>query len=442
MKKVLLSILTVACMSSAVTAQQGQPTGNQTRMHRTCGSGVLPDEYEQWLQPLIQKQMEERANAKGSGVQTVYTIPIVFHVIHNGSNVGVSYNISDAQVLSQLAVLNEDYRRLNADTTNTPSVFAGAAADCEIQFCMAQRDPSGNTTTGIDRINRNTLGFSAPPYTQTYIDATIKSATIWNTNNYLNIWVVPDYTTSGFQLLGHATFPAGSGLSGLTGNFGNANTDGVVVWYRACGRVGQLDPSYNKGRTLTHEVGHWLGLRHIWGDGTCATDYCTDTPTQQTSNFFCPTFPSTSSCTGNAPNGDQFMNYMDYCDDDCLNMFTENQKTRMVTVLTNAPMRVSQRNSIACTPVGLNENTATLNVNLYPNPANDVIRVSIGKQQGSSDVTFRILNMLGAEVTSTIKSFNPDGEYELDLTSISQGFYFVEINNDYGKKLVKFQISR
>ncbi|OQA03459.1 MAG: hypothetical protein BWY67_02423 [Bacteroidetes bacterium ADurb.Bin397] len=134
------------------------------------------------------------------------------------------------------------------------------------------------------------------------------------------------------------------------------------------------------------------------------------------------------------------MNYMDYCDDDCLNMFTENQKTRMVTVLTNSPMRVSQRNSIACTPVGLNENTATLSVNLYPNPANDIIRVSIGKQQGTSDVTFRILNMLGAEVTSTIKSFNPDGEYELDLTSISQGFYFVEINNDFGKKLVKLPL--
>jgi hypothetical protein len=114
----------------------------------------------------------------------------------------------------------------------------------------------------------------------------------------------------------------------------------------------------------------------------------------------------------------------------------------MVTVLSNAPMRVSQRNSIACTPVGLNENTATLNVNLYPNPANDIIRVTIGQQQGSSEVTFRILNMLGAEVSSTIKSFNADGEYELDLTSISQGFYFVEINNDFGKKLVKFQISR
>jgi PKD repeat protein len=351
MKKILLSLLWLAAFTFPVAGQQRvttpfhQAPNVQTIPQRTCGTGELDHQYEQWLQPLIQ-QMEQQ-NAANKGAAVVYTIPVVFHIIHNNSNVGISYNISTAQVLSQLDVLNEDFRRLNLDAANTPAAFLPAAADCEVNFCLAQTDPSGNPTTGIDRINRITAGFSAPPYLNTYIDATIKPATIWNTNNYLNIWVVPDYTDNfGNPLLGHATFPSGSGLTGLTGNFGTATTDGVVLWYRACGRVGSLDPNYNKGRTASHEIGHWLGLRHIWGDSNCGNDFCADTPTQQTANFGCPFFPSVT--CGNGPNGDQFMNYMDYCDDDCLNMFTTNQKTRIQTVLLNSPMRVAQRNSTAC----------------------------------------------------------------------------------------------
>ncbi len=353
MKKLLLSVGLFTAIVITAAAQQRMPWPYQNNLNatthhqRTCGTGELDHRYEDWLQPLIQQMEQQKAASKGAAV--VYTIPVVFHVIHNGTNVGVSFNISDAQIQSQLDVLNEDFRRLNPDAVNTPSVFTSVAADCEVNFCLAQTDPNGNATTGIDRINRITAGFSSPPYLNTYIDQTIKPATIWNTNNYLNIWVVPNYTDNfGNPLLGHATFPSGSGLSGLTGNFGTANNDGVVVWYKACGRVGSLDPSYNKGRTATHEIGHWLGLRHIWGDATCGNDFCTDTPTQQTANSSCPAFPHVT-CS-NGPNGDQFMNYMDYCDDNCLNMFTLGQKARIQTVLTNSPMRISQRNSTACSP--------------------------------------------------------------------------------------------
>ncbi len=356
MKRIILSAAMLLLTFSFVQAQQRTiKSGNilggvQPAVHRTCGTESPSHAYEDWLQPLI-RQMEAN-QMSGRGAATVYNIPVVFHVIHNGSNPGVSYNLADAQILSQLAVLNEDYRRLNADTTGTPSVFRPVAADCEINFCLAQTAPNGSATTGIDRINRTTAGWTAPPYTRSYIDGTIKPATIWNPNNYLNIWVVPDYNDFGFQLLGHATFPAGSTLTGLTGNFGTLTSDGVVVWYRACGRVGNLDPSYNKGRTLTHEVGHWLGLRHIWGDANCGNDFCSDTPAQQSANYGVPTFPSTSSCTGNAPNGDQFMNYMDYCDDIALNMFSIGQKTRVQTVMANSPFRVNLAQSSACNPPG------------------------------------------------------------------------------------------
>ena len=191
--------------------KQSNPTKNEITK-RTCGSGVMDADYENWLQPLIQQQ----AQNSNKGTATVYNIPVVFHIIHNGSNVGSGLNISDAQILSQLAVLNEDFRKLNADTATIQSVFAGVSADCEINFCLAQTNPQGGPTTGIDRINYTTIDTEIPQFQKSYIDGTIKPNTIWNTNNYLNIWVVPDYNDNGIYILGHATFPAGSGLSGLT----------------------------------------------------------------------------------------------------------------------------------------------------------------------------------------------------------------------------------
>lgn len=349
MKRILLSVLAVATMATAYAQQRkvaGNLKANPAITVRTCGTAELPLEYETWL---ANKMQEPSANR----IQTVYTIPVVIHVIHNGSAVGTSYNISDAQVLSQIDVLNEDYRRLNADTASTPSAYLPVAADCEINFCLAQRDPNGNATTGIDRINRNSKGWSAPPYTMTYIDNTIKPGSIWDPTQYMNIWVVPDYTSSGFQLLGHATFPLNSGLTGLTGNYGNASNDGVVIYYKAFGRTGNLDPLYNKGRTATHEIGHWLGLRHIWGDANCGNDYVSDTPTQQTANYGgqsipypCPGFPQVT--CNNGPNGDMWMNYMDYCYDKCLNMFTAGQKARMVTAMQNGTYRAPLATSLGC----------------------------------------------------------------------------------------------
>jgi PKD repeat protein len=348
MKKIISLISCFVILAICADAQQRNPSsGNHLKKEitqRTCGSGVMDDEYENWLQPLIKLQ-EQKNNTEAA---VVYTIPVVFHVIHNGANVGVGLNISNAQIMSQLQVLNEDFRKLNADTSLIPAAFTGLKADCEINFCLAQTNPQGGATTGINRINYNTFGPTTPPFQKSYIDATIKPNTIWNPSNYLNIWVVPDYVDGIFDILGHATFPAGSGLSGLSAPFGTATNDGVVVWYKACGRVGNVATPYHKGRTATHEIGHWLGLRHVWGDSNCGNDFCGDTPTQQTANYGCVTYPHVT--CNNGPNGDMFMNFLDYGDDLCLHMFTPNQKTRIQTVMSNSPMRVALSQSTACNP--------------------------------------------------------------------------------------------
>jgi hypothetical protein len=256
MKKLLLIAAAALMLTGTVSAQrQTAKIVSTMPAQRTCGTGILPDEYENWISA---KMQEDAANHQGSRIKTVYNLPVVVHVIHNGTAVGSSMNISDAQVLSQIEALNEDYRKLNADTSSIPSVFAGLAADCEINFCLAQTDPNGLPTNGINRINRNTQGWTAPPYAKTYVDATIKPATIWDVNKYLNIWVC---NLSG-GLLGYATFPPSSTNLGLSAPFGTATSDGVVILYNSFGRVGTVSAPYNKGRTATHEIGHMFMMNH------------------------------------------------------------------------------------------------------------------------------------------------------------------------------------
>ncbi|MFZ4542703.1 MAG: GEVED domain-containing protein [Saprospiraceae bacterium] len=306
------------------------------------------EQFEAWLQDKIR---EAKLHPKASQ-RAVITIPYVIHVIHNGEALGTASNIPASWISAQMAAMNRDFRKMNSDIANLPGVFQPAAADLEIEFCPAVVDPNGNILTepGVDRIDRNSKGWTAPPYTSTsYIDATIKPATIWNTNNYLNIWTC----NLGSSLLGYATFPSTTLLSGLTSSIGTATTDGVVINYTTFGDLNPgLSANFNRGRTAVHEVGHWLGLRHVWGDATCGTDYCNDTPTQSTSNAGCPTFPKVT-CS-NGPNGDMFQNYMDYSFDACMFCFTNDQKTRTSTIMANSPRRLSLLSSTVCAAPGNN----------------------------------------------------------------------------------------
>lgn len=352
----VVSLTTWAQTATPFTYQQDQASGRQLNTHqvqepphRTCATMPMDSalrtqfpnagslqQFEQWLQVKIAQE----ANASND----IYTLPVVVHVIHDGESVGSGRNISAAQVQSQLDVLNEDFRRLNPDTSSTPLAFQPVAADSRIEFCPAVVDEQDNPLSepGINRINRNTAGFATPPYNTSYINSVIKPATQWDPTKYFNIWVLD----IGGNILGYAQFPTQSGLPGIP-TTGAANTDGIVVGYRYFGRGNfpQLSGTYNLGRTATHEVGHWLGLRHIWGDGGCSfDDFCNDTPLSDAPNYGCQT--GSVSCGST----DMVENYMDYSNDACFNLFTEDQKTRMRTVMANSPRRAELLNSVVCNP--------------------------------------------------------------------------------------------
>jgi hypothetical protein len=358
-------------------------------------NGETLEQFESWLQ---QKIREAQLKPKGKQ-RTVITIPYIVHVIHNGEALGTASNIPNAWVTAQMAAMNRDFRYNNADKVNLPAVFQPVAADFEIEFCPAVVDPTGAVLAepGVDRVNRVTKGFSAPPYSTGTFDASVKPATIWNPDNYFNIWTA----NVGTSLLGYATFPSTTLLSGLTSSIGTATTDGVVISYSAFGdlNVG-LTANYNKGRTLVHEAGHWLGLLHINGDASCATDYCNDTPTQSALNSGCPTFPKVT-CS-NGPNGDMFYNYMDYSYDACLYCFTNDQKTRAVTIMNNSPRRLSLLSSTVCALPGINVGITTVNPPCSNGTA-QTVTVTI-KNKGISNIlpgeVATILNVSGG-VTGT-----------------------------------------
>lgn len=318
--------------------------------------------FEEWLAPRL-KSLEE-AKRKGIYKKATYTIPVVVHVIHNGENVGAGTNLPYAQIESQIRVLNEDFNRTNADAVNTPGDFQPVAGSISIEFKLATRDPDGLPLAepGVHRVDRNTMGWDAPPFSDSYVESVIKPATIWDPNQYLNIWVLD---LSG-GLLGYAQFPE-STLDGLP-NTGeeSANTDGVVIWHKAFGSnydasgapvnsPYDLLSAYDRGRTTTHEVGHFLGLRHIWGDGDCnADDFVSDTPTADGDNSTAApcTYPGRNSCNDGANDlPDMFQNYMDYSNDVCMNLFTQGQMSRVETVLQNSPRRKELLSSSAADPL-------------------------------------------------------------------------------------------
>jgi len=244
------------------------------------------------------------------------TIPVVVHVVYKTP----AENISAAQIKSQIKVLNQDYRAKNADKSKVPAAWKGLVSDVGTQFALATKDPKGKPTTGITRTKTTRTSFDT--------DDSVKfSATggvnAWPTDKYLNIWVC----TLASGILGYAQFPGGP-----------KKTDGVVILNTAFGTSGTASPPFNRGRTATHEVGHWLNLRHIWADteDCSGTDFVADTPNAAGPNYGKPKFPHVT--CNNGPNGDMFVNYMDYVDDDSMFMFTTQQAVRMQAAL-NGPRK-------------------------------------------------------------------------------------------------------
>ncbi len=328
MQKTLLFVLTLLSIFT-INAQAQRSCGAVTNLERQLeadpGMAARMED--------IERHTDEFVAAGANNGRAVVTIPVVFHIIHDGDAVGSGENISDTYINAQLDQLNKDFRKLNSDVSLVPSVFAGLAADAEVQFCLAQRKPDGTATNGIERLNKGQAS-----WTMNQCESSLKPTTIWDRNKYLNLWTVV-FGGSDAGTLGYAQFPGGT-----------ATTDGVVLLYSSLGSVAVPNSAggqYGKGRTATHEVGHWLNLRHIWGDANCGNDQVSDTPTQQTSNYGCPSHPHVT-CSN--VNGDMFMNYMDYVDDACMYMFSAGQKARMQALFATGGSRVSLATSDGCTP--------------------------------------------------------------------------------------------
>ncbi|WP_396169242.1 M43 family zinc metalloprotease [Flavobacterium sp.] len=323
MKKVILFTFSFSFLFlfSIVSAQKKECGSMEYLEHLKTQDPQLGNKMLQNEQA-IQNWIQTNATNK-SKKNTIITIPVVVHVVYKNP----TENISTAQILSAIAIINKDYRRLNADASATPPVFAAVAADCEIEFCLTTTDPNGNATSGITRTATNVSGFD--PGTSngvSYSDDAVKHTSqggidAWDTTKYLNIWIC--YLPN---LNGYSTYPGAL-----------ANIDGVVVDYTRFGDIGTAGGNSFIIKTVSHEIGHWLSLKHIWGDVTgqtsnCGDDYCNDTPTESSSTYGCPAFPYNeyNACNSGA-NGEMFMNYMDYTD--CRNIFTEDQKSRMIATI-------------------------------------------------------------------------------------------------------------
>ncbi len=367
------------------TVGQTTPISTGELPNRGCATQVPSQQWETQFQKLIteylQQHPEEAKMMSNASVMAGYSIPVIMHVIHGGQAVGTFPNLAQGQLTSQVTVLDNDFSGIGQNVGNYPAtafqnfatnpLISAASKDvsgriaimnCNINFCLATKDTLGNILAepGIDRVNYNSLPATAFPSknpaaanynTQgtfvNFINSYIKPNTIWNVGKYLNIWVTDRQNATG--LLGYATFPPLSGLTGIPGGVGTATSDGFWSWAASFGSStifpgGTYAPPYDKGRTCTHEIGHWLGLRHIWGDGTCATDYCNDTPPANASNGGSPAYPlDANSCNAVSPpngaNGEMFMNFMDYTNDLAMYMFTSDQRVRAHVAMSNSPYR-------------------------------------------------------------------------------------------------------
>ena len=316
MKKILLSavslLLLVSCSNDETNSSTDLATSASHKHHRGCASHEV---HEQQLRenPELATKMQEIENftqnaiTNGRLVNGRIEIPVVVNVLYRTA----TENISLTQIQSQIDVLNKDFNALNSDFNQVPTTFSGVKANVGISFVLdaVYRKSTKKTSWGTrDAMKKSSQGGLNPTSPTTK----------------LNLWVC----TIGGGILGYAQFPGGSSA-----------TDGVVIDSRYFGTTGTATAPFNKGRTGTHEVGHWMNLRHIWGDTTCGSDLVSDTPTHNTANYGIPAFPHYSTCAGTPI--EMTMNYMDYTDDAGMYMFSNGQKSRMLAIFASGGSRFS-----------------------------------------------------------------------------------------------------
>jgi hypothetical protein len=359
------------------------------------------------IESFIQHQLQA-PNSSSRIFGSTIKIPVVVHILYHLPG----ENISDEQVYNQIDMLNKCYRRTNPDTANTPARFKSRAADCEIEFHLAVSDSKRRRTTGI--IHKYT------PIVYWQADDQMKFADqmgddAWDAQNYLNIWVCNMRKIAGY--------------SSVPGNA--ASKDGIVIDFTAFGT--NSSGSYELGRTAVHEAGHWLGLRHVWGDADCGDDLVDDTPKQRSYNIGCPS--GIRITCDNGPEGDMYMNYMDYSNDDCINLFTEGQKARMRALFVPGGFRYSILTSYGLSAPLINESPLPeeppkwLQPQLYPNPATNELILDIAYDVRWIGKIVSVLNVNGqlimqAPITSRIQ--------KIDISKLKPGLYFITAKKEDG----------
>ncbi len=353
-----------------------------------------------------------------TGSLSLITIPVVVHIVYNSSN----ENISDAQVQSQIDVMNADYQKLNADTAHIPGYFGSLSAASGFRFVLAGLDTNGVATTGITRRHTNIQAFA--------INDDIKYSAkggddAWDRDHYLNIWV----GSLAGGVVGYSSIPGGP-----------KETDGIVVQYTAFGLKGTAIAPFNLGRTATHETGHWLNLIHTWGDDSCGNDQVGDTPPQQAADYGNPSGMIVS--CGNGPYGNMYMDFMDFTDDAGLNMFTYGQRDRMRTLfapggfrfpILSSPAASVAAITTAATTVATTGNSGELSLRMYPNPATTMVSVRMDNNAALGDL-LDVYNQVGQKVMSQRVT---DLTLQMDLSSLAGGVYFVRLRGGHAPGSVK-----
>jgi hypothetical protein len=435
MKKILLIALISASSSLSLFSQKEKCATDKVLgayLENDKGLAGRMKANEVLVKDWIRNHKDQVAAAKTSNV--LVKIPVVFHVVYKNT----TQNIADSNIFRQIDILNECYRLQNTNFTTTRPEFDTIAADVNIEFCLALLDPQGNPTNGIVRKSAPSNAAFDPLFN---MDKVKSSATNgddpWPTTDYLNIWVCDMSIFNLTIVLGYATFPGSDPMK-----------DGVVIQYNFIGYQSN-GTTNNLGRTTVHEVGHWLGMRHIWGDGQqssalCdSTDYVDDTPNADSASQ--QTCMSKNTCNNESPYWnaagidppDMIENYMDYSYDACMTMFTEGQKARMHGFLNTL------RAGLFVSPGGCNVNSIKnevleQQVKIFPNPASNELNIAFEGSVGKNRFSCELYNALGELVL--FKELNAMNN-KIAVRGLAKGLYFIKLNNGPDSVIKKIVLS-